>query len=66
MSKINYCEIIENNLKAEKDTDDFGGRNMWRLYVKSKEGRWESVQWMNVHNIKRFFRTELPVYKEKN
>lgn len=63
MSIQNY-EIIEGNLKAEKDTGDFGGPNQWRLYVKTNQGRWESVQWMNIYSIQRFFNTKLPVYEE--
>jgi hypothetical protein len=64
MSKINYCEIVEGNLKAEKDTGDFGGPNMWRLHVKNISGLWESVQWMNVYRIQKLFKSELPVYRE--
>ena len=63
MSIQNY-EIIEGNLKAEKDTGDFGGPNQWRLYVKTNQGQWESVQWMNVYSTQRFFNTKLPVYVE--
>lgn len=63
--KIKYEEVIEGNLKAEKDTRDFGGRNMWRLHVKSQRGFWESVQWMDVRRIQQFFRTQLTVYTEK-
>lgn len=64
MSKIEYCEVVEGNIKAVKDTGDFGGPNMWRLHVKTNNGWFESVQWMGVHNIQRFFTTKLPVYKE--
>jgi hypothetical protein len=64
MSSIQDYEVIEGNLKAEKDTGDFGGGNMWRLYIRSNQGRWESVQWMNVHSIQRFFSRQLPVYQE--
>lgn len=64
MSKIEYYEVIQGNLKAEKCTDDFGGPNMWRLHVKRTDGFFESVQWMGVHSIQRFFTTKLPVYKE--
>ena len=56
--------IIEGNLKAEKCTSDFGGPNMWRLHIKSVNGWWEDVQWMNVHRIQELFKTPLPVYKE--
>lgn len=64
MSNIYKHQIIEGNLRADKDTSDFGGPNMWRLYIKDKNGRWEDVQWMGVYNIQRFFNTKLPVYKE--
>jgi len=63
-NNIQYFEIIEGNLKAEKDTGDFGGPNMWKLFVKSTSGRWENVQWMNVYSAQRFFKTVLPVYQE--
>jgi hypothetical protein len=36
--------ITEGNLQAVKDISDFGGPNMWRLYVKKNNGRFESVQ----------------------
>ncbi len=64
MSRIEYCEIVENNLKAAKDTGDFGGPNMWRLYVKNIRGLWESVQWMDVYRIQKLFTGKLPVYRE--
>jgi hypothetical protein len=66
MSKIKYCEIVDGNLKAEKDTGDFGGPNMWHLCVKNKDGRWESIQWMGVYRIQKFFSDKLPVYKENS
>ncbi len=56
--------ITEGNLQAVKDISDFGGPNMWRLYVKKNNGRFESVQWMDVFSIQEFFTTQLPVYKE--
>ena len=65
MSGIKYQEIIEGNLKATKDTSDFGGPNQWNLCVKDVRGYWDSVQWMNVHHIQDFFKTKLPVYKEQ-
>jgi hypothetical protein len=64
MNGIQDHEAIEGNLKAVKDTSDFGGPNMWRLHVKNTKGRWESVQWMHVSKIKHFFNRELPVYQE--
>ena len=62
---IKYEVITEGNLSAAKDTDDFGGPNKWRLHIKTTEGFWESVQWMDVYNIQQFFKTKLPVYKEE-
>jgi len=56
--------ITEGNLRAEKSTSDFGGANMWSLYVKTTNGWYESVQWMDVSRIQQFFKTKLPVYKE--
>ena len=61
---IKYQEIIEGNLKAEKCTGDFGGANMWSLYVMTTQGWWESVQWMDVNKVQMFFKTKLPVYKD--
>jgi len=56
--------VDEGNLRAEKCVDDFGGPNMWRLHVKTSDGYWENVQWMNVYKIQQFFNTKLPVYNE--
>jgi len=64
MNSIQNYEVIEGGLKAEKDTGDFGGPNMWRLYVMTKSGRWESIQWMDVYRIQELFRATLPVYKK--
>ena len=67
MSNIQYQEIIEDNLKAEKCIDDFGGPNKWRLYIKTNHGPnwwWEEVQWMDVSKIQLFFQAKLPRYKE--
>ena len=44
MSGIKYHEIIEGNLKATKDTSDFGGPNQWNLCVKDVNGYWEIEQ----------------------
>jgi len=65
MSEIEYYEVIEDNIKAVKDTNYFGGSNMWYLHIKTNNGWFESVQWMGVHSIQRFFTTKLPVYEEK-
>ena len=67
MSNIQYQEIIEGNLKAEKCTGDFGGPNKWNLCVRTNHGPntwWESVQWMDVSRIQLFFQAKLPRYKE--
>lgn len=64
MSKIEYCEVVEGNIKAVKDTEYFGGPNMWHLHIKTNNDWFERVQWMGVHDIQRFFITKLPVYKE--
>ena len=61
---IKKFSIEENNLAAVKCTNDFGGPNMWNLYIKNVNGFWEQVQWMNVQNIQQFFNTTLPVYNE--
>lgn len=65
MNRIQDYEVIEGNLKAEKDTGDFGGCNMWRLYIMTNRGLWESVQWMDVYKAQKFFSRQLPVYKEE-
>ena len=54
-------DVVEGNLRSVKDHDDFGGKNMWNLYVKTVRGGWESVQWLNVGRIQEFFQTKLPV-----
>ena len=66
-NKIKSFEVIEENLKAVKDTDDFGGPNMWRLHIKETNGWWsDSVQWMSLWKIQSFFKEKLPVYNETN
>ena len=64
-SGIKYFEVVEGNIKAEKCTGSFGGPNMWNLCVKNNNGCYESVQWMDVNNIQKFFKTQLPVYEGK-
>ena len=56
--------IEEGNLKVVKCTDDFGGPNMWNLYIKDVSGWWQDVQWGSVGKFQQFFKTQLPVYKE--
>jgi hypothetical protein len=61
---IQRFEITEKNLRAVKDISDFGGPNMWNLYIQNVKGYWENVQWMSHRNIQQFFTTKLPSYKE--
>jgi len=63
---IKQYEVVEGNLKAVKDTSDFGGPNKWHLHVKETGGFWSnSIQWMNVYTIQKLFTKSLPVYREK-
>jgi hypothetical protein len=64
MSKIEKHVIEEGNLRAVKDTSDFGGPNHWELQVKDTDGWFRDVQWMNVSKIQNFFKTPLPRYEE--
>ena len=61
---IKSFRVEEGNLMATKDLSDFGGPNQWNLWVKTKDGYWEDIQWMGVNKIQQFFTTKLPVYKE--
>jgi len=61
---IKSHSVIEGNLRADKCLSDFGGPNQWDLYVKTVEGYWENVQWMNVYRIQELFKTKLPIYRE--
>ena len=63
---IKPFEVIEGNLKAVKDTGDFGGCNMWHLYIKTTRGYYNMFQWMSVYNIQDLFTTKLPVYEDKS
>jgi hypothetical protein len=56
--------IEEGNLRAVKDTGDFGGPNMWQLFVKDTTGWFRDVQWMDISNIQSFFKTRLPSYNQ--
>jgi hypothetical protein len=56
--------IEEGNLRAIKDTGDFGGPNMWQLFVKDTTGWFRDVQWMDISNAQPFFRTRLPRYDQ--
>jgi hypothetical protein len=64
-NSIKPFEVIEGNLKAEKDTGDFGGPNMWRLHVKTIRGTWQNIQWLNHYAIQALFKTSLPEYIEE-
>jgi hypothetical protein len=57
-------DVVEGSLRAVKDYDGPGGRNMWNLYVKSINGGWVSVQWLSVGRIQEFFQTKLPVIED--
>jgi len=59
---MKQIEIVEGNLKAIKDTSDFGGPNMWDLYIKTVYGYYEKIQWMGVQRIQELFTTKLPVF----
>ena len=54
--------IEEGNLRAVKDTGDFGGPDMWHLFVKDTTGWFRHVQWMDISNAQPFFKTRLPSY----
>jgi len=64
-NNIKEFEVTEGNIKAVKDTGDFGGPNKWHLHVKNTSGWWESVQWMSLYSIQKFFKTKLPEYQEQ-
>jgi hypothetical protein len=57
---IQPIEVIEKNLKAEKCLDDFGGLNMWDLYIYTSNKYWKKVQWMGLEDIQELFKTKLP------
>ncbi len=59
---MKQIEIVEGNLKAIKDTSDFGGPNMWDLYIKTVYGYYEKIQWMGVQRIQELFTTKFPVF----
>jgi len=63
---IQHQVTIEGRLKAVKCTGDFGGPNMWDLYVQDVDGYWKNVQWMDVSRIQSFFTTKLLVYNESH
>ena len=66
-NNIKPFEVIEGNLKAVKDTDDFAGPNMWNLHIKQTNGCWSnSVDWTDAYSIQTFFKASLPRYKQTN
>jgi hypothetical protein len=64
-NKIKPFEVIEGNLRAVKDTSDFGGMNKWHLHIKTTNGDWDDIQWMCRYSIQKLFTTKLPEYEEK-
>lgn len=61
---IEHFDIIEGNLRAVKDTSDFGGPNMWRLHIKTLDNCWEDIDWSSHGKVQKFFSTKLPYYRE--
>ena len=62
---IEHQVVEEGHVRAVKCTDDFGGENMWDLYVKDANGHFgRRLQWMDVYNVQRFFKTRLPRYEK--
>jgi hypothetical protein len=59
---MKQIEIVEGNLKAIKCLSDFGGPNMWDLYIKNVYGYYEKIQWMGVQRIQELFTTKFPVF----
>jgi hypothetical protein len=59
---MKQIEIVEGNLKAIKCSSDFGGPNMWDLYIKNVYGYYEKIQWMGVQRIQELFTTKFPVF----
>ena len=64
IKEIQSYVIEEDYIKAVKDTGNFGGCNMWHLYIKDITGWFRDVQWMSIDNIQPFFKTQLPRYRE--
>ena len=62
--KIKSESVIEGDIKAVKDLDDWSGPNKWNLHVKDAKGYFRSVQWMHIGNIQPFFNTQLTRYEE--
>jgi hypothetical protein len=56
--------IEEGILRAVKDQSDFGGDNMWHLFIKTTNGGYQQIQWMGLSNIQELFQTKLPVFKK--
>lgn len=47
-----YCYNTD-FVRGVKDTSTFGGPNKWNLEIKDRDGRWTSVQWMEVTTMER-------------
>jgi len=52
------------SVRFRKDTDDFGGKNMWHLQVKNARGHWQDVQWMDAGNAESLSGLKLPRFKK--
>lgn len=63
INTIKHFDVTEGNLRAVKDTSDFGGPNMWRLHIQTTLGSWNDIRWMDIENIQPLFKTVLPKYK---
>ena len=61
---MNNFDVVEGNLRAVKDNGEFGGKNMWDLYVKNVRGGWEKIQWLSVYRIQELFTFRLPKFEE--
>ena len=61
---IKPFSVTEGNLMAQKDTSDFGGPNMWNIYVRTVRGNWERLTWTEVYRAQEFFNTKLPIYRQ--
>jgi len=59
---MKQIEIVEGNLKAIKCSSDFGGPNMWDLYIKTVDGYYNRIQWMSVERIQELFTTKFPIF----
>jgi hypothetical protein len=63
--QVVYRDNCNGTIKAVKDMRDFGGTDMWNIYIKVGNG-WESVQWMSRYKASRIVGKDLPSYKYKS